>query len=85
MIQCFQHRKRCLLLLGLYLYRCGTLNQEVRHVQVAVLDREKESRLPCVVTVVDFEAKLKQKVYDYNVAPGCSPEEGRLPIYIYFL
>ena len=85
MIQCLEHGLGRLLLLGSHLYGCRTLDQEVRHVQVAVLDREKESCLPCVVTVIDFKAKLKQKVYDYHVAPGCSPEEGRLPIYIYFL
>ena len=56
MIQCLEHGLGRLLLLGSHLYGCRTLDQEVRHVQVAVLDREEESRLPCVVTVIDFKA-----------------------------
>ena len=60
-----QHRKRCLLLLGLHLYRCCTLD----HVEVALLDHKKESCLPCVVTVVDFEAELKKEWVQFFFAP----------------
>ena len=75
-IQCFQHRKWCLLLLGLHLYRCCTLDEEVCHVEVALLDREKESRLPCVVTVIDFKSLAEVGSVRLPCCPGLQPRRG---------
>ena len=71
-----------LLLLGLH--RCSTFDEVVGHIQVTLLDGEKKSSLPGIVSKVDLKPKLKQILYNQHVTAGCSPEEGRLPIYVYF-
>ena len=62
--QCFEHRLRRFLLVGLHLYRCRTFYKKVGQVKMTVLDRKEKRCLPRVVSIIHLEAQIEQQFRD---------------------
>ena len=65
--------------------RGSPLDKVVGHFQVTLLDCEKQSRLPGIISVVDLKAKIKQELHNRHVAARCGIKQGCLSMDILLL